>query len=68
MFYQYRFICLNEVMLIRNMNEQTDRRTNRVIPVFCLGFKNEGTFVPSPLKMKGHFQNLWDILLFTIVD
>jgi len=55
-------------MLIRNMNERTDRRTNRVIPVFCLGFKNEGTFVPSPLKMKGHFQNLWDILLFTIVD
>jgi len=33
----------------------------RLCAVFCLGFKNEGTFVPSPLKMRGHFQNLRDI-------
>jgi len=26
--------------------------------MFCQGFKNEGTFDPSPLKMRGHFQTL----------
>jgi len=30
-------------------------------PVFCQGFKNEGTFVPSPLKMRGH-QSLCSII------
>ena len=28
------------------------------VAVFCQGFKNEGIFVPSPLKMRRHFQNI----------
>jgi hypothetical protein len=24
--------------------------------------KNKGTNVPAPLKMRGHFQKLWDLL------
>jgi len=29
--------------------------------------KNEGTFVPSPLKMRGHFQNLRDIKVYVLI-
>jgi len=29
-----------------------------------LGFKNEGTFVPPPLEMRGHFKNLRDIKVY----
>jgi len=34
--------------------------------VFWLGFKNEGTFVLPPLKMRDRFQNLMDIKLYVV--
>ena len=37
-----------------------------IYTVFCLGFKMEWTFVPSPLKMRGHFQNLRDINVYVV--
>jgi len=36
------------------MNMQSLSKTPCMVSVFCQGLKNEGTFVPSPLKMRGH--------------
>jgi len=54
--------------LNKNQNQFEQKKfsliTQPVHAVFCLGFKIEGTFVTSPLKMRGHFQNLRDIKVY----